>query len=503
MGVRLAVATAAAVLASAVLAAAALAAVGVSVTSTSLRVVGAGEDRDYDIVVEPYKDVARTGYRIRPRVGESTGPIETSDSDCLRNGIVNDVVCGRFATFVEIDLEDGGDDDRVALREQQPASELGSNPLELTCRERDEVEDVDALVYLGAGDDSFAVVNGEGLTCADSILDRPHGVDIAELEVYGGSGNDVIDGHVHDDTLSGGNGSDEIEPRGGADTVIGGSGNDMIRLSTDYPHADFSRVEFAPDVVDGGDGFDTVVYSGRTKALFIDLTPDTDNDGEAGERDTLLRVEKVIGGSGSDTIKGAAAGEELSGRDGADRLEGLGGDDVLWGQDGADLLIGGNGDDELNGGAGDDTINARDLRADVVSCGTGGSSLENDRAEVDLEDTGYADCETVVRYKPGFGPPARVRASTLPLRRQGGTVSITLECPASERPQSVSTCSGTLAVTRTTGASLASATYSVGLPKTYSFQAASWPEWVTVTTTETGTSGNVLREEIRKLRITG
>ena len=65
------------------------------------------------------------------------------------------------------------------------------------------------IIYGGAGDDTL---NGTGK--ADSI--------------YGGSGNDTIKGNDGDDTIYGGSGSDTINANNGNDTIVGGFGSDFL-----------------------------------------------------------------------------------------------------------------------------------------------------------------------------------------------------------------------------------------------------------------------------------
>ncbi|MGB3316362.1 MAG: M10 family metallopeptidase C-terminal domain-containing protein, partial [Albidovulum sp.] len=85
-----------------------------------------------------------------------------------------------------------------------------------------------------------------------------------------------------------------------------------------------------------------------------------------------VTIEKALGGSGDDYIKGNSADNVLSGRGGADRLKGYDGNDRLKGGSGTDKLYGGNGDDSLvmskgkdifNGGADTDTVVAVNSQA--------------------------------------------------------------------------------------------------------------------------------------------
>jgi Ca2+-binding RTX toxin-like protein len=221
--------------------------------------------------------------------------------------------------------------------------------------------------------------------------------------------------------LLGGAGDDELVVAGdfGA-SLDGGPGDD--RLVGGSASAFFLEGAAANggDVMEG-DARDTVVYTKRSRPVRADLDSAAD-DGERGERDRIgAGVGTVLGGRASDvlvgnslpnTLYGGRGADVLSGRGGADRLEGGphlfarrgsderiyggAGDDFLGGSGGDDLLRGGRGNDELragNGrdllvpgpgadrafaGAANDLIRARDGAADEIDCGGGWDRLTND-----------------------------------------------------------------------------------------------------------------------------
>jgi N-acetylglucosamine-6-sulfatase len=98
----------------------------------------------------------------------------------------------------------------------------------------------------------------------------------------------------------------------------------------------------------------------------------------------------LIGTDLADTICGSSRPDRLYGGAESDIIRAGAGDDGAWGEDGDDRLVGGRGQDRLSGGAGDDTIDARDARADRISCGVG-----VDTVYADALDTSAADCESV------------------------------------------------------------------------------------------------------------
>ncbi|NDD13601.1 MAG: hypothetical protein EB072_13385, partial [Betaproteobacteria bacterium] len=120
------------------------------------------------------------------------------------------------------------------------------------------------------------------------------------------------------------------------------------------------------DTIDGGEGSDTVEYNQATIGIVVDLGQGkTFDDGQglgqashgaAVEQDTLISIENVWGGSGSDSITGSQAGNRLEGRDGNDSIAGGDGDDTLLGGTGNDSLLGGNGSDDFYEDSGNDTI---------------------------------------------------------------------------------------------------------------------------------------------------
>ena len=96
------------------------------------------------------------------------------------------------------------------------------------------------------------------------------------------------------------------------------------------------------------------------------------------------------GSNGRDVLNGTRRGDRLRGLGGSDRLRGRGGKDCLSGGSGNDSLSGGSGNDRLSGGSGrnrysggpgNDRINARNGRAERVSCGSGRDRVRADRGD--------------------------------------------------------------------------------------------------------------------------
>jgi Ca2+-binding RTX toxin-like protein len=162
--------------------------------------------------------------------------------------------------------------------------------------------------------------------------------------IGGTSGDDEIDGTSHDDVIITLDGDDEIDGHGGDDTICAGNGDDEIDGGDDE------------DDISGEGGRDTVLYNDRKRAVSVTLAGNDDDDGEAGEHDTVRDdVEDVRGGSANDVLVGNSRGNRLYGDGGSDVLRGKGGRDKLFAEAGDDQLNGGRDRDRCDGGTGTDS----------------------------------------------------------------------------------------------------------------------------------------------------
>lgn len=195
-------------------------------------------------------------------------------------------------------------------------------------------------VYGGRGNDTIIGDDGR------NILYGGDGADV----LSGGGGDDDIYADANDviggsDALSGGAGDDTLFFQGdeavtfdatgtGFEAVIGTESNDSISytgnsaITIDGLGGD-DRIEsgLGADVLDGGDGVDTVDYSHSDAAVHVDLGAG-DARGGAAQGDTIRNFENVVGSSYADDLSG---------------------------DDRENVLTGGSGDDTLDGGAGIDT----------------------------------------------------------------------------------------------------------------------------------------------------
>ena len=212
---------------------------------------------------------------------------------------------------------------------------------------------------------------GEG----DDTVDGGAGVD----RLFGGEGADTIDGGEGDDLITGGEGDDTLAGGTGADTFVyaPGHGNDTITdfsVNSDKLHlALFGNITSFDDlsIADNSDG-DAVItltdVDGNETTLTLEGVSTSDLDGD----DFIFY---------DGTVEGTADADTLTGRFGNDTITGLGGADTIDGKDGDDTITGGAGDDTLTGNYGDDTF--------VFAAGHGSDTITDyrmDEGEADIID---------------------------------------------------------------------------------------------------------------------
>jgi Ca2+-binding RTX toxin-like protein len=210
--------------------------------------------------------------------------------------------------------------------------------------------------------------------------------------ICGGAGNDVIDaGDGTNDTVSGGSGDDTL--KGNAYAVVSylespagvnvhlatppangsatGEGADTLQgFQTVYGSKDYGDHLYGDDgtnffaglggndYIDGGGGFDAVLFVGSVQA---DLAAGTSK----GIATTPIAEgnDQLIGIEG---LAGAGAGTHLTGDGNRNILLATGANATLSGGGDADTIVGGPGNDQLYGGPGDDLFDA----------GTGANTLD-------------------------------------------------------------------------------------------------------------------------------
>jgi Ca2+-binding RTX toxin-like protein len=161
--------------------------------------------------------------------------------------------------------------------------------------------------------------------------------------------------------------------------VFGGTGNDTYTTGSGNDHFYGSD---GNDYYNGLGGTNEVDYSRYTSGLHIDLSNKGTQDTGAAGIDTLVNIQTVEGGSGSDTLIGDTAANYLIG--------GAGNDTLIGGTGAANTLQGGTGNDTyIVQAAGDSVVELANEGTDLVKTALGSFALS---ANVEnLTHTGSAD----------------------------------------------------------------------------------------------------------------
>jgi Ca2+-binding RTX toxin-like protein len=216
------------------------------------------------------------------------------------------------------------------------------------------------------------------------------------VNIFGGDGNDTINGGSGNDLLFGQAGNDIINGKGGNDLLFGGDGNDKLDGGTGdnqlFGEAGDDVMTWNPgggtDLFEGGDGNDTAQVNGGNGAEVFTLTANGtrvrfDRISPAPFSLDIGTTENFVlnmnGGDDTFTAGNGLAGlinVTVDGGDGNDSITGGDGNDLLFGDAGNDTVIGGRGNDQLSGGSGDDTFiwNPGD-GSDTIEGGTGNDTL--------------------------------------------------------------------------------------------------------------------------------
>ncbi|WP_310618630.1 M10 family metallopeptidase C-terminal domain-containing protein [Flexibacterium corallicola] len=285
-------------------------------------------------------------------------------NDVLYGGRGNDTILGGAGD----DILDGGEGDDILMGQDGVDVFIGGegsdtvdfsneSPFQLIVN----LETNMASGGTASGDTFYSI---ENLIGSDDRVDRFIG-NSSDNHFWGQGGGDVFNGGAGDDILDGGNDGDMLWGDEGNDTLIGGSGQDYLN---------------------GGEGIDTVVYSGSSGGVMVDLVNGTASGGDADgpvqivgrgtaiKHDIIVDVENVVGSYFDD---------HLIGNDQVNELSGGSGDDVLTGGAGADIL---------NGGAGSDTADYSDATSGVrLNLAKGRSEGDTYNSIENLAGSGFND----------------------------------------------------------------------------------------------------------------
>ena len=189
---------------------------------------------------------------------------------------------------------------------------------------------LDTAVYIGARSAyTISTANGVTTVTGPDGEDRLSNVERLQFDdmtillndpgvnLSGTAAADTLTGTASDDILSGLGGNDVLNGLDGNDILFGGAGADQLN---------------------GGNGIDTAWYENTAGGiLVVDLLNTSQNTGEA-VGDTYNSIERVVGSTGDDIIRGTAATDYFVGREGNDVFLGRGGGDVFDGGAGIDTV---------------------------------------------------------------------------------------------------------------------------------------------------------------------
>ena len=102
-------------------------------------------------------------------------------------------------------------------------------------------------------EDNYLEFDTQGSAEADQLFGDMFGFN----SIYGGAGDDVIQGGNYEDSLAGGAGNDLIRGMAGVDNIDGGSGDDLLYAGRGD---DIIRGGTGNDLIFGGQGQDTFIF---------------------------------------------------------------------------------------------------------------------------------------------------------------------------------------------------------------------------------------------------
>ncbi|KZK75581.1 Bifunctional hemolysin/adenylate cyclase precursor [Pseudovibrio sp. W64] len=285
-------------------------------------------------------------------------------NDVLYGGRGNDTIFGGAGD----DILDGGDGDDTLMGQDGVDIFRGGDGVDTVDYSHESpfqlLVNLETNVASGgtASGDTFYSI--ENLIGSDDRIDRFIGTD-DNNHFWGRGGGDVFNGGGGDDILDGGNDGDLLYGDEGNDTLIGGSGQDYL---------------------DGGEGIDTVVYSGSSEGVTVDLANGTARGGDADGpvqivgRGTVIRHDIIVD---VENVVGSFFDDHLIGNDQTNELSGGSGNDILTGGEGADIL---------NGGRGSDTADYSDATSGVnLNLGRGKSEGDTYISIENLSGSGHND----------------------------------------------------------------------------------------------------------------
>jgi len=303
-----------------------------------------------------YTNTSGAGMTFYGGVGHDTITINGPNADTLNGGAGNDTLNGGAGDDTLL----GGDGNDVFLigntadhggREVIDGG-TGTDVIRFTSTSADQT----LVLALGVTTvESVVIGTAVGVTTGITALNVDASAVGSGLSLTGNNGANTLTGTGFDDVLTGSAGNDILNGAAGNDTLIGGAGADNLQGGVG---ADLfllaSPAELpAGEIINGGDGTDTLRYTGNVAAT-LTLTNLVTNI----EQVQIANAAGDASGTAAINLNAAAVGNglTLTGNNGANVLTGTGQADRLTGNGGNDTLTGGAGDDTLLGGDGNDVF---------------------------------------------------------------------------------------------------------------------------------------------------
>ncbi|MCP5084534.1 MAG: calcium-binding protein [Alphaproteobacteria bacterium] len=162
-------------------------------------------------------------------------------------------------------------------------------------------------------------------------------------------------------TIIGTNVRNGLTGNGGTNTINGLDGDDTI------------SVNGVGDMIDGGAGFDDVIFATSNDVTVNLVAGTTDILGTMG---TVSSIEGLITGAGNDQIAGDGANNHIAGEGGNDTIAAGDGNDTVLGGAGNDVLNGDAGIDNIKGGDDDDLIIVDEIDGDAIDGEAGNDTVQ-------------------------------------------------------------------------------------------------------------------------------
>ena len=220
------------------------------------------------------------------------------------------------------------------------------------------------------GDGSDIIYGGPNHGVAQRvILDESKFIE----RLYGGAGNDVIEGQ---------DGYDDIFGQKGADQIHGGDGNDYLFAGQGLYSATTKTFKIVipgvpGDKLWGGPGSDYFDCGGMASTIVQDFEPAKDKMGNCRLSPGTLNNISCSSSSGNiSTCLGTNKADSMTGDSGVNDMDGKGGNDIIYGYEGGDIITGGAGDDKIyhHRDLGSQST-APDGSKDIIDCGPGADEV--------------------------------------------------------------------------------------------------------------------------------